>query len=339
MKEESILQKAFFGTQNGIKILRMKGTPYEMGYQHGYLLAKQIGIMINTTLQATVAYIAAATGNDLATAEKWFWLGQQAAEPFLPEEFKEEMQGITAGCNAAGVPVTLQQIYLWNTNYDQWCIYAHPHYWHPVDGVGHRPLATIRQGAGGCSSFSAWDAVAGGDGKMIFCKDEDNFNMPGQLDNRTMFIADPDNGYGHVFLSYPGMIGLEAGQSSFGDVYAWFRDLLAWPLRSIPAVQRHLADRDNGTVEEAVEKIIPALSEEAAAIDIDDSLVALDWLNGRRTPFADQKLKGALAGMTLGTNAVKVFRALVESTAFGAKAIIERFTDNFVATNTIYIHQ
>jgi L-ribulokinase len=129
----------------------------------------------------------------------------------------------------------------------------------------------------------------------------------------------------------PGMIGLEAGQSSFGDVYAWFRDLLAWPLRSIPAVQRHLADRDNGTVEEAVEKIIPALSEEAAAIDIDDSLVALDWLNGRRTPFADQKLKGALAGMTLGTNAVKVFRALVESTAFGAKAIIERFTDEGIA--------
>lgn len=216
MKKASILQKASFGIQDGVNILRMKGTPFEMGYQHGYLLADKISVMINTTIQATIAYISLATGNDLATSEQWFLLGQQAAEPFLPEEFKEEMQGITTGCNDAGVPVTLQQIYLWNTNYDQWCIYAHPHYWHPTEGVGHKPLATIMQGAGGCSSFSAWDDTAGGDGKLIFCKDEDNFNMPGQLENRMMFVADPNEGYGHVFLSYPGMIGLDGGFNAAG---------------------------------------------------------------------------------------------------------------------------
>jgi L-ribulokinase len=53
--------------------------------------------------------------------------------------------------------------------------------------------------------------------------------------------------------------------------------------------------------------------------------VALDWLNGRRTPFADQALKGALAGLSLGSDAPRVFRALVESTAFGAKKIVDRF--------------
>ncbi len=216
MKNEEILAKASFETKDGVKILKMKGTPYEMGYQHGYLLAEGIGTMINTTIQATIAYISLATGNDLKTSEEWFNIGQADAEPFLPDEFKQEMQGICDGCNDAGVPVTLQQIMLWNTNYDQWCIYAHPHYWHPTEGAGKRPLAHIFKGAGGCSSFSAWGEAAGGDGKMIFCKDEDNFNMPGQLDNRMMFIADPDDGYGHVFFSYPGMIGLDGGFNEAG---------------------------------------------------------------------------------------------------------------------------
>ena len=84
------------------------------------------------------------------------------------------------------------------------------------EGVGHKPLATIMQGAGGCSSFSAWDDTAGGDGKLIFCKDEDKFNMPGQLETRMMFVADPNEGYGHVFLSYPGMIGLDGGFNAAG---------------------------------------------------------------------------------------------------------------------------
>jgi hypothetical protein len=216
MKQEDILKKASFDVQDGVNILKMKGSPYEMGYQHGYLLADKIAVMINTTLQATVAYIALATGNDLATSEEWFWLGQEAAEPHLPDEFKEEMTGIAAGCNDAGVSVSIKQIYLWNTNYDQWCIYAHPHYWHPTEGIGQRDLATVFQGAGGCSSFSAWGEAAGGDGKLIFCKDEDNFNMPGQLENRTMFVADPEDGHGHMFLSYPGMIGLDGGFNEVG---------------------------------------------------------------------------------------------------------------------------
>lgn len=216
MSNEKILSKASFTTINNVKILKMKGTPYEMGYQHGYLLAGSINTMINKTIQATIAYISLATGKDLKTSEEWFNKGQACAEPFLPEEFRLEMEGICAGCNDAGVPVSQQQIFLWNTNYDQWCIYAHPYYWHPDEGAGSRPLAHVMKGAGGCSSFSAWDKAAGGDGKMIFCKNEDNFNMPGQLDNRIMFVADPDNGYGHVFFSYPGMIGLDGGFNTAG---------------------------------------------------------------------------------------------------------------------------
>ena len=163
MVKEDILEKASFEDKDGVKIFRMRGTPFEMGYQHGYLLAERISIMINTSIQATIAYIALATDNDLATAEQWFWLGQKAAEPFLPEEFKEEMQGIVAGCNDAGIHVSEQQIYLWNTNFDQWCIYAHPHYWRPREATGKRESATDMRGAGGCSSFSAWPVAILGD--------------------------------------------------------------------------------------------------------------------------------------------------------------------------------
>jgi L-ribulokinase len=64
-------------------------------------------------------------------------------------------------------------------------------------------------------------------------------------------------------------------------------------------------------------------------------VAALDWLNGRRTPFADQTLKGAIVGLTLGTTAPKIFRALVEATAFGSRAIVEQFRKEGVPINAV----
>ncbi|HQH95232.1 MAG TPA: FGGY-family carbohydrate kinase, partial [Rectinema sp.] len=55
------------------------------------------------------------------------------------------------------------------------------------------------------------------------------------------------------------------------------------------------------------------------------SVLALDWLNGRRTPYANQKLKGAIVGLSLGTTAPMIYRALIEATAYGSRAIVERF--------------
>lgn len=65
----------------------------------------------------------------------------------------------------------------------------------------------------------------------------------------------------------PGMIGLEAGQSGFGDIYAWFKRVLAWPLENILS-QSILVDEDTKArlIEETADKIIPALSEEAAKV-------------------------------------------------------------------------
>src|SRR5690606_29278844 len=70
------------------------------------------------------------------------------------------------------------------------------------------------------------------------------------------------------------------------------------------------------------------------AVD-ENSLLALDWLNGRRTPDADQSLKGALAGLTLGTTPARIFRALVEATAFGARAIVDRFIAEGIAIEQV----
>ncbi|MBK6283816.1 MAG: ribulokinase [Draconibacterium sp.] len=125
----------------------------------------------------------------------------------------------------------------------------------------------------------------------------------------------------------PGMMGLEAGQSAFGDIYAWFKQVLEWPLQNILAETILVDDATKQKlIDETSDKIIAKLSEEAAKIPIAESgIVALDWMNGRRTPDANQALKGAIAGLSLGSDAPRIFRALVEATAFGSKAINDRF--------------
>jgi len=117
----------------------------------------------------------------------------------------------------------------------------------------------------------------------------------------------------------PGMIGLEAGQSAFGDAYAWFKNVLAWPLQNL--LKEH-----PGKIDEAIDRIISELSKEASQLAVEEhSELAMDWMNGRRTPDANQLLKGSFTGLTLGTDAPRMFRALVEATCFGAKKIVDRF--------------
>jgi L-ribulokinase len=125
----------------------------------------------------------------------------------------------------------------------------------------------------------------------------------------------------------PGMLGLEAGQSAFGDIYAWFSKLLLWPVSEIIAKMEWLDEKVKARIaEETADKIIAELSRQAETIAGNETaLVALDWLNGRRTPDADQSLKGAIAGLSLGSDAPRIFKALVEATAFGSRMINERF--------------
>lgn len=122
----------------------------------------------------------------------------------------------------------------------------------------------------------------------------------------------------------PGMMGMEAGQSAFGDAYAWFSNVLSWPLQNL--FQQSSNPEIAAFIKEANAKMIAELSRQAAAIVPDEnSEWGIDWLNGRRTPDADQSLKGTLTGLNLASDAPRIFRAVAEATCFGAKAIVERF--------------
>jgi L-ribulokinase len=82
--------------------------------------------------------------------------------------------------------------------------------------------------------------------------------------------------------------------------------------------------------------LIAELSAQAEKLPLNSSApVALDWINGRRTPDADQSLKAAITQLNLGTKAPEIFRALVESICFGSKRIVQRFAEEGVEIKNI----
>lgn len=125
----------------------------------------------------------------------------------------------------------------------------------------------------------------------------------------------------------PGFIGFEAGQSAFGDIYAWFKRLQAWSLN-------HISEGEEK--EQLLDDMLVLLTKEAQAIiPKENDVIALDWMNGRRTPYANQTLKGVIAGLTLGTTAPEMFKALVEATAFGSKRIVEHMRSQGLCIESI----
>ena len=105
----------------------------------------------------------------------------------------------------------------------------------------------------------------------------------------------------------PGCYGIEAGQSAVGDLLGWWAGLVAG------------AEGDDAHAR---------LSAGAARLRPGESgLLALDWNNGNRTILVDQRLTGLVLGQTLHTSPAEVYRALIEATAFGARAIVDRLTE------------
>lgn len=146
-----------------------------------------------------------------------------------------------------------------------------------------------------------------------------------------MLIA-PNEEIGHLLINgicgqvdgsiVPGMLGMEAGQSAYGDYYAWFQNLILGPVDQLlgELVAAKLCDQ-----------LIPYLSNEAFKLPVSENdPVATDWINGRRTPDANHSLKASFTGLNLGIDAIKMFKMIVEATAFGSKAIVDRFMEEGV---------
>ncbi|MEI6860710.1 MAG: ribulokinase [Verrucomicrobiota bacterium] len=107
----------------------------------------------------------------------------------------------------------------------------------------------------------------------------------------------------------PGYYGIEAGQSAVGDIFKWWAEVICG---GDDALHARL------TTEAA--RLVPGQS----------GLLALDWNNGNRTILVDQRLTGLLLGQTLHSTPAEVYRALIEATAFGARAIIGRIREHGV---------
>ena len=121
----------------------------------------------------------------------------------------------------------------------------------------------------------------------------------------------------------PGSFGYEAGQAAVGDLFAWFVD------KAVPPSYHDLARSHSVSVHEV-------LADEAAALRPGESgLLALDWWNGNRSVLVDADLSGMLVGMTLSTSAPEIYRALIESTAFGTRVIIDAFEAGGVAVDQV----
>jgi L-ribulokinase len=135
----------------------------------------------------------------------------------------------------------------------------------------------------------------------------------------------------------PGLVGLEAGQSAFGDVLAWLKDVLSWPIDELVLNFDILSEEQKKKLKNEVEKdFIAKLSEEAQKIPVSENIpIALDWINGRRTPDANQELKSAISNLSLGTKAPHIFKALVNAICFGSKEIVDRFEEEGVKINSV----
>ncbi|MCR8631514.1 ribulokinase [Paenibacillus radicis (ex Xue et al. 2023)] len=121
----------------------------------------------------------------------------------------------------------------------------------------------------------------------------------------------------------PGYMGYEAGQSAVGDIFAWYVE------QGVPAYVKEAAEKEGVNVHEWLE---------AKASDYqpgETGLLALDWWNGNRSVLVDTDLTGLLIGCTLLTKPEEIYRALLESTAFGTRKIVDAFQDNGVEVHEL----
>ncbi|WP_181995642.1 ribulokinase [Clostridium sp. AM58-1XD] len=133
----------------------------------------------------------------------------------------------------------------------------------------------------------------------------------------------------------PGYIGIESSQAAFGDVYSWIRDILMWSVRDfVDSMEGISEEQKRQYTKDYKNRLLDRLSQEAMAYEGED-ISAVDWLNGRRYPIINEKVKSGVYGLSLSTDTVQLFRSFVLSTVFGARRIVESFVTRGIQIDRI----
>jgi L-ribulokinase len=123
----------------------------------------------------------------------------------------------------------------------------------------------------------------------------------------------------------PGYFAYESGQSAVGDIFAWF-------------VDHYISQAVMDEAKKANQSIHTYLEEKASALKVGESgLLALDWFGGNRSILVDADVTGLILGMNLHTKPEEIYRALIESTAFGKRVIIDNYIEHGVNVDSLYV--
>lgn len=134
----------------------------------------------------------------------------------------------------------------------------------------------------------------------------------------------------------PGYVGMEASQAAFGDLCTWFRNLLMWPVGTLLNETKLIEDKTKkALIKEIREQMLDRITQAALDTEEDSELTVIDWFNGRRYPMINETVKGGMYGLTLGTDAVELFRGILQAAVFGSRRIIDSFVSRGIQIDEI----
>lgn len=131
----------------------------------------------------------------------------------------------------------------------------------------------------------------------------------------------------------PDLVGVETGQAAFGDIFAWFKKLLMWPLQCI---QKELEPEQYECLYQTLDdNMLPELQKAAEQLPDEPFPISLDWFNGRRYPDTDDFQRASICGLRLGMEAPMLYRSLVFGAVCGLKRIVKGFEDQEVEISNV----
>jgi hypothetical protein len=209
---------------DGKKLLHLEGSPYEMGYQHGYLCAEGVahmasyefwaGIIVNMahldmTVEELIKYVGGEKGVNALVNLLYGVVKKSIADKDIPAEFLQEIQGIVDGANDAGYPVRYESVMMNNMAFDA------------ILGLGYPviapflPIASVSMTVPhACNAFVA-SGAATTDGRTLMGRD---FMFANGVYYKYGLLIEyvPDKGNRFVSVMAPSFVGTAAGMNDKG---------------------------------------------------------------------------------------------------------------------------